>query len=149
MSEDRLAAPLRIATRREKGVQILRNRHARIEMELLQVIAGGAAEFLPILIEVGPELGFVPQEIALYPDLTARENLDAFGRFHGLRGGELRQAVLGSEVTDQAAIDRLMLELDGTENKGRLGANALLAVSLAAAHAALADAGPSAGTQSL
>jgi len=39
------------------------------------------------------ELGFVPQEIALYPDLTARENLDAFGRFHGLRGGELQQAV--------------------------------------------------------
>jgi len=39
------------------------------------------------------ELGFVPQEIALYPDLTARENLEAFGRFHGLRGGELREAV--------------------------------------------------------
>ena len=39
------------------------------------------------------ELGFVPQEIALYPDLTARENLEAFGRFHGLSGGELRQAV--------------------------------------------------------
>ena len=39
------------------------------------------------------ELGFVPQEIALYPDLTARENLEAFGRFHGLRGSELRQAV--------------------------------------------------------
>ena len=39
------------------------------------------------------ELGFVPQEIALYADLTARENLDAFGRFHGLRGNELRQAV--------------------------------------------------------
>ena len=39
------------------------------------------------------ELGFVPQEIALYPDLTARENLESFGRFHGLRGGELRQAV--------------------------------------------------------
>ena len=39
------------------------------------------------------ELGFVPQEIALYPDLTARENLDAFGRFHGLTGHELRQAV--------------------------------------------------------
>ena len=38
-------------------------------------------------------LGFVPQEVALYPDLTARENLEAFGRFHGLRGGELRQAV--------------------------------------------------------
>jgi ABC-2 type transport system ATP-binding protein len=39
------------------------------------------------------ELGFVPQEIALYPDLTARENLEAFGRFHGLSGGRLRQAV--------------------------------------------------------
>ncbi len=39
------------------------------------------------------ELGFVPQEIALYPDLTARENLEAFGRFHGLTGGGLRQAV--------------------------------------------------------
>jgi ABC-2 type transport system ATP-binding protein len=38
-------------------------------------------------------LGFVPQEVALYPDLTARENLEAFGRFHGLRGGELREAV--------------------------------------------------------
>ena len=39
------------------------------------------------------ELGFVPQEIALYPDLTARENLEAFGRFDGLRGKELREAV--------------------------------------------------------
>jgi ABC-2 type transport system ATP-binding protein len=39
------------------------------------------------------QLGFVPQEIALYPDLTARENLEAFGRFHGLSGGDLRQAV--------------------------------------------------------
>ncbi len=38
-------------------------------------------------------LGFVPQEIALYPDLTARENLEAFGRFNGLRGAELGEAV--------------------------------------------------------
>jgi ABC-2 type transport system ATP-binding protein len=38
-------------------------------------------------------LGFVPQEIALYPDLTARENLEAFGRFHGLRGARQREAV--------------------------------------------------------
>lgn len=38
-------------------------------------------------------LGFVPQEIALYLDLTARENLEAFGRFNGLRGSELRNAV--------------------------------------------------------
>ncbi len=50
--------------------------------------------------------------------------------------GELCDAVLGMEVTDQEAIDRHMLELDGTENKSRLGANALLGISLANAHAA-------------
>ncbi|MCF6283275.1 MAG: phosphopyruvate hydratase [Candidatus Polarisedimenticolaceae bacterium] len=50
--------------------------------------------------------------------------------------GELRDALLGAEVTEQTSIDRTMLALDGTENKGRLGANSLLGVSLAAAHAA-------------
>ncbi len=50
--------------------------------------------------------------------------------------GELAKAVVGMEVSDQAGIDQTMLALDGTENKARLGANALLAVSMAAAHAA-------------
>jgi enolase len=50
--------------------------------------------------------------------------------------GELRDAVLGMDVADQVALDERMIALDGTENKGRLGANALLGVSLAAAHAA-------------
>ncbi|MCP4289792.1 MAG: phosphopyruvate hydratase, partial [Gammaproteobacteria bacterium] len=50
--------------------------------------------------------------------------------------GELRDAVSGMEVGGQAALDQTMIELDGTDNKGRLGANATLAVSLAAAHAA-------------
>ena len=50
--------------------------------------------------------------------------------------GELRNAVLEMDVTDQEALDRRMIDLDGTDNKGRLGANAILAVSLAAAHAA-------------
>ncbi|MFE8031944.1 phosphopyruvate hydratase [Thiohalocapsa marina] len=50
--------------------------------------------------------------------------------------GELRDAVLGLEVTGQEALDRRMIDLDGTENKGRLGANAILGVSMAAAHAA-------------
>ncbi len=49
---------------------------------------------------------------------------------------ELCKAVIGREVSDQAGLDRLMIELDGTENKSRLGANAILSVSLAAAHAA-------------
>jgi enolase len=50
--------------------------------------------------------------------------------------GELRSALMGMEVADQAAIDHKMIALDGTENKERLGANALLGVSLATAHAA-------------
>ncbi len=48
----------------------------------------------------------------------------------------IRDAVKGREVSDQAGLDALMIELDGTENKSKLGANAMLAVSLAAAHAA-------------
>ncbi len=50
--------------------------------------------------------------------------------------GEIRQSLLGMDVADQAELDAKMIRLDGTENKERLGANALLAVSLAAAHAA-------------
>jgi enolase len=50
--------------------------------------------------------------------------------------GELRDAVMGMEVSAQEELDLRILELDGTENKGRLGANALLGVSLATAHAA-------------
>jgi enolase len=48
---------------------------------------------------------------------------------------ELRDALVGREASDQAAVDRRMIELDGTDNKSRLGANAILAVSLATAHA--------------
>ena len=54
--------------------------------------------------------------------------------------GALREAVLGLDAAAQRAIDTRMIDLDGTDNKGRLGANALLAVSLAAAQAAAADA---------
>jgi enolase len=54
--------------------------------------------------------------------------------------GEIRDAVLGMEATEQDALDRRLIELDGTPNKGRLGANAILGVSLAAAKAAAADA---------
>jgi enolase len=50
--------------------------------------------------------------------------------------GELRDAVLGLDVTEQKNLDHKMIALDGTDNKRRLGANALLGVSLAAAHAA-------------
>ncbi len=49
--------------------------------------------------------------------------------------GEIAQALSGADAGDQAAIDRALIELDGTQNKSRLGANALLGVSLACAHA--------------
>ena len=57
--------------------------------------------------------------------------------------GEIRDAVTGLEAADQAALDRTMIDLDGTSNKGRLGANAILGVSLAAAKAAAAEEGTS------
>jgi len=55
--------------------------------------------------------------------------------------GEIAQAVTGMDPADQEALDRAMIDLDGTPNKGRLGANAILGVSLAAAKAAAAEAG--------
>ena len=53
--------------------------------------------------------------------------------------GEIATAVRGQEASSQAALDRMLITLDGTPNKSRLGANALLAVSLAAAHASAAE----------
>ncbi|MEZ5731495.1 MAG: phosphopyruvate hydratase [Paracoccaceae bacterium] len=50
--------------------------------------------------------------------------------------GEIAETIVGEDATEQVEIDRLMIELDGTENKGRLGANAILGVSLAVAKAA-------------
>jgi len=55
--------------------------------------------------------------------------------------GEIRDALLGKNASDQTMIDQTMIDLDGTENKDRLGANALLAVSMAAAKAAATEAG--------
>jgi len=54
--------------------------------------------------------------------------------------GELKKLLVGHDARDQAGIDRAMIESDGTEMKSRLGANALLAVSMATARAAAADA---------
>ncbi len=54
---------------------------------------------------------------------------------------EISSAVIGMDAADQSAIDQKMIELDGTETKARLGANAMLAVSMAAAHAAAKEGG--------
>jgi enolase len=55
--------------------------------------------------------------------------------------GEIADALLGFDAVDQRDIDRLLLDLDGTDNKGRLGANAILGVSLAVAKAASSELG--------
>ncbi len=55
--------------------------------------------------------------------------------------GEIAAALRGRDASDQAAVDAAMIELDGTPNKSRLGANAILGVSLAAAHAVAAERG--------
>ncbi len=63
--------------------------------------------------------------------LKACENVEA----------EISKELIGEEVQDQRFLDQLMIDLDGTENKGRLGANAMLGVSLAAAKAAAIELG--------
>jgi enolase len=65
----------------------------------------------------------------------------AVGRAVANVNGEIAEAVRGRDPRDQEALDRALIELDGTPNKGRLGANAILGVSLAAAKAAAAAAG--------
>ena len=55
--------------------------------------------------------------------------------------GEIEASVLGMDASDQQALDSALIELDGTANKSRLGANAILGVSLAAAHAQAAEEG--------
>ena len=54
---------------------------------------------------------------------------------------EIASAIIGRDAFDQRGLDRLMIDLDGTPNKGRLGANAILGVSLAIAKAAAQEAG--------
>jgi enolase len=78
-------------------------------------------------------------------ELRDREE-DRFGgkgvrRAIGHIRGEILAGIRGIDAGDQAALDRRLIELDGTENKGRLGANALLGVSMAAARAAAVEAG--------
>ena len=73
-----------------------------------------------------------------------RDGGDAWGgkgvtRAVGNVNGEIAEAVRGRDVLDQEGLDRALIELDGTDNKGRLGANAILGVSLAAARAAAAE----------
>ena len=79
--------------------------------------------------------------------LDLRDGGDAFGGYDVTRAvehvnTEIARTVRGMDASDQTALDRRLIELDGTPNKSRLGANAVLAVSMAAAHAAAAAGQP-------
>ncbi len=63
------------------------------------------------------------------------------GRALASINGEIAASLMGTDGADQAALDARLIELDGTETKSRLGANATIAVSMAAAHAAAGEAG--------
>src|ERR671934_642085 len=73
-------------------------------------------------------------------DVVAREILDSRGN-PTLEADVLLESGVGLDATEQAFIDKTLIELDGTENKSRLGANALLAVSMATAKAAAEETG--------
>jgi enolase len=75
-----------------------------------------------------------------------RDGEDAYGgkgvrRAVGHAAGEIAAAVKGLDAADQRSVDERLIDLDGTPNKGRLGANAILGVSMATAKAAAAEAG--------
>ena len=79
--------------------------------------------------------------------LDLRDGGEAFGGYDVTRAvanvnGELADAACGMDAADQAELDDTLITLDGTPNKSRLGGNAVLAVSMAALHAAAAAAGP-------
>ncbi|MEE4379119.1 MAG: phosphopyruvate hydratase [Candidatus Competibacteraceae bacterium] len=74
-----------------------------------------------------------------------RDGGNAFGGYDVMAGiaavnGEIADSLRGRDATDQQGADRTLVELDGTPNKSRLGGNALIATSMAIAHAAAADA---------
>jgi enolase len=81
-----------------------------------------------------------------YEVAELRDGGERFGGF-GVRGavenvtGEIADALIGEELTSQRELDRRLIELDGTPDKSRLGGNAILGVSLAAARAAAAYTG--------
>jgi enolase len=116
--------------------QVLDSRgNPTIEVELL------AAEHGRAIVPSGASTG-VHEAVELRdggPAYGGKGVLDAVANLNG----EIADTVLGLDVLDQEGLDRRLIELDGTPNKGRLGANAILGVSLAAAKAAAAEAGVS------
>ena len=98
---------------------------------------GVAADYITrILIAFETKGGADAKSSSLIEPLTARESevLALLGRH--LTNHEIAEELVGMDATEQVALDTAMIELDGTPNKGKLGANAILGVSMATAKAA-------------
>jgi enolase len=117
------------------GRQILDSRgNPTVEVEV--ALAGGA--FGRAAVPSGASTG-TREAIELRDGDHVRWSGKGVGRAVETVNGELCEALLGRDATEQALLDRTMIELDGTDNKGRLGANAILGVSLALAKASAAQ----------
>lgn len=105
---------------------------ATVEAEI--ALAGGAIG--RAIAPAGASMG-TGEAVDLRDGGTAQGGLDVT-RAVGHVTGSIAQALRGVDAADQAGLDKVLIDLDGTPNKGRLGGNALIAVSMAAAHAAAA-----------
>jgi enolase len=120
-----------------RGRQILDSRgNPTVEVDV--VLAGGAVGRAPV--PSGASTG-AKEAIELRDGDRTRWSGKGVIRAVEAVNGELCEALLGRDATEQALLDQTMIELDGTDNKGRLGANAILGVSLALAKASAAQLG--------
>jgi enolase len=120
-----------------RGRQILDSRgNPTVEVDV--VLAGGALGRAPV--PSGASTG-TKEAVELRDGDRTRFLGKGVTRAVEAVNGELCEALLGRDATEQMLLDQTMIELDGTANKGRLGANAILGVSLAAARAAAAQLG--------
>jgi enolase len=120
---------------RVHGRQILDSRGnptVAVDVELSDGATGSAA------VPSGASTG-AHEAVELRDGDPAHYGGKSVGRAVAHVNGEIASALKGTEATDQAIVDLTMIELDGSENKARLGANAILGVSLAVARAAAAS----------
>jgi enolase 1/2/3 len=119
-----------------RGRQVLDSRgNPTVEVEVVAAAAGRA------IVPSGASTG-VHEAVELRDGGSAWSGKGVSTAVENVNG-EIAGAVRGHDVLDREGLDRLLIELDGTPNKGRLGANAILGVSLAAAKAAAAESGVS------
>src|SRR5438034_1350210 len=102
--------------------------------------SGGEREFIPVLARAAVASGIAGLFMETHP-APEKALSDGPNAWHlGLLQG-LLEAMVGLDASEQAFIDKTLIELDGSENKSRLGANAILAVSMATARAAAEESG--------